>query len=380
LLSINGTTVRNQTHAEELLRNAKNMSPDDKNLISLKFLQNADENYAIKDLNFTSINNPKVKNEPDLVQNLHQICDKEFLSGNYNSALGTALSALSLSQSTGLSISFKQTYIAQSYEKIAICMKKLGNIVDAITNYNSALEILVNLHGKKNFKVLKILENLGNLYCKSKQYDSSFEIFKELLDIIEFFDMKHFDQRAVGNIYHSFAILYREVGENEKSEQKALQSLEIRTLYLGENHPDIARSLNFIASLKMQKGDIRLDVENMFLKAFDILNNSLPVSFLEMLNLAMLSRNIAWYYCNRRDYSKAELYKRREVELRYSLLHLGCGKNLDFPGALWGLAKILRKNGKHTESDQVKEKAVNAYSSSKTCSQQRIKANVSCIL
>ena len=36
LLSINGTTVRNQTHAEELLRNAKNMSPDDKNLISLK--------------------------------------------------------------------------------------------------------------------------------------------------------------------------------------------------------------------------------------------------------------------------------------------------------------------------------------------------------
>ena len=69
-----------------------------------------------------------------------------------------------------------------------------------------------------------------------------------------------------------------------------------------------------------------------------------------MSSIATLTRNLAWLYVKRRNYLDAEVYKRKEVDIRLQIAHTHGHNQSDLHSAHYGLAKILRKCGKDNES------------------------------
>jgi tetratricopeptide (TPR) repeat protein len=81
-----------------------------------------------------------------------------------------------------------------------------------------------------------------------------------------------------------------------------LRSLSIREHRLGRDHPDVAQSLNNLATLYISQGHY-LDAETLFIRSLSISENSLG---LDHLNVSTCLNNLAELYRNQSRYAEAE--------------------------------------------------------------------------
>ena len=227
LIEINGTAVRTQKHAEELLLAAK---------------------YETQDLVLRLIRNSCLI-DSSLLATFHKICDERFLNGSYNIALNAANRALTLTISHITQRSGLKDAVSKCYEKLGRIYRKLGNPYNSIKSYKLALTILEQLHGIESVHLAEVLEVLINLYRKERRIDKSFLLCQRLLKILQKNDLNSTDKRIIGNTHHNIAFVYRARLELDKAESAATHAMELRAIQLGNNHPDVAQSLNFLASV-----------------------------------------------------------------------------------------------------------------------------------
>ena len=315
LISVNGVRVQDKNHAEFLITAAK-QGPREAS-ISLRFLRGVLEDSDVRLLYETS----EEQCTEALLKRCLSICDCEFSQGQYVKASQSAMQCLFFARAYQSSDSGKDRLLATCYEKAGYCAKKLGDHDGAIMHFEQALVLVTRLLGSYSLQLIPIFDNLISLYRRVKNYDASFTSSEHLLGILERNEGAPIDHRTIGNTYHSIAFIYRVRKEFAKAESVAVHALELRTLRLGRNHSDVAQSLNFLASLRLERGDTSSETENMYLEALHILTNDENSASFSIQETAMtLMRNISWFYCSRSDYARAEDYKRREIELRLQVI------------------------------------------------------------
>ena len=120
----------------------------------------------------------------------------------------------------------------------------------------------------------------------------------------------------VASSLNNLASLYQEQGRYEKAEPLYLQALELRKSLLGDRHPDVASSLNNLASLYQEQGRYE-KAEPLYLQALELrkllLGNRHP-------DVATSLDNLASIYVSQSQYEKAEPLLIQVLELRKSLL------------------------------------------------------------
>lgn len=100
-----------------------------------------------------------------------------------------------------------------------------GNILDAITFYNQALEIFKEL-GRLT-EMANILEKLGDIYQLRQKFDQALKAYKACLDICENFE----DEVSTAIIAEKIVFAYKEQGQYEKMLPYLYRILEIAEKY-----------------------------------------------------------------------------------------------------------------------------------------------------
>lgn len=312
LISVNGIRVLSKTHAESLIVAAKK-SPCGVS-ISLRLLRGVLER---SDVHLLYDHADIQQCSEALLQRYLTTCDFEMAQGNHAKALQAALQAQFIAKSYR---NGDNNLLINCYEKAGYCAKKLGDNVEAVKHFESALVLLTSMHGGYSMRLISSFEMLSGLYRRLKNYPASFTACENVLGILDKNERADVDRRLIGNTYHSIAFVYRACNDLVKAESAAVHALELRSLHLEKTHLDIAQSLNFIASLRLERGDISSETENMYLEALNIMSqDGNSTIFTGQQTTATLLRNISWFYCNRSDYSRAEEYKRKEIELRFQV-------------------------------------------------------------
>ena len=110
------------------------------------------------------------------------------------------------------------------------------------------------------------------------------------------------DHPDVASSLNNLALLYESQGRYEKAEPLYLQALELRKRLLGDDHPDVATSLNNLAGLYKSQGHYE-EAEPLYLQALELykrlLGNDHPHVAYSLNNLAVL-------YYNQGRYKEAE--------------------------------------------------------------------------
>jgi tetratricopeptide (TPR) repeat protein len=312
LISVNGIRVLSKKHAESLIAAAKEGSTDA--CISLRFLRGVLER---SDVHLLYEHSDIHQCSEALLQRYLTTCDFEIAHESHTKALQAAKQALFIAKSYRNS---DDNLLINCYEKAGYCAKKLGDNVEAVKHFESALVLLTSMHGGHSVRLISSFEMLSGLYRRLKNYPASFTACENMLAILDRNEGADVDRRLIGNTYHSIAFVYRAHNELVKAESAAVHALELRSLHLEKTHLDIAQSLNFVASLRLERGDISSETENMYLEALNILSQGTNCTIVTgQQTTATLLRNVSWFYCNRSDYSRAEEYKRREIELRFQV-------------------------------------------------------------
>ncbi|WP_008313855.1 CHAT domain-containing protein [Leptolyngbya sp. PCC 6406] len=169
---------------------------------------------------------------------------------------------------------------------------------EALASWQQALELYRALGNRQRQGA--VLENLGTAYANLGDYRRAIEFFEQALAIRrEQLGDNHPD---VAQSLNSLAELYQAMGRYGEAEALFQQALAIRREQLGDGHPDVAQSLNSLAAL-YQAQDRYGEAELLYQQALAILRQGLgPAHSSHAISL----NNLALLYQAQRRYEDAE--------------------------------------------------------------------------
>ncbi|MFM6786609.1 MAG: tetratricopeptide repeat protein, partial [Microcystis panniformis] len=143
---------------------------------------------------------------------------------------------------------------------------------------------------------------------------------------------------------NNLAALYNSQGRYTEAEPLYLQALYLRKRLLGDNHPDVAQSLNNLALLYNSQGRYT-EAEPLYLEALDLCKRLLGDNH---PHVALSLNNLAGLYDSQGRYTEAEPLFLEALDLRKQLL----GDNHpDVALSLNNLAELYRSQGRYTEAE-----------------------------
>jgi tetratricopeptide (TPR) repeat protein len=148
----------------------------------------------------------------------------------------------------------------------------------------------------------------------------------------------------VATSLNNLAELYKFQGKYEEAEPLFLQALELRKRLLEENHPDVAHSLNNLAELYRSQGRYT-EAEPLHLQALELRKRLLGDNHLDF---AQSLNNLATLYGFQARYTEAEPLYLQALELYKRLLGDNHPHVAQF---LNNLATLYRYQGRYTEAE-----------------------------
>ena len=165
---------------------------------------------------------------------------------------------------------------------------------------------------------------------------------KKCLDIVK--QRLGEDHPDVATSLNDLALLYYYQGRYEEAEPLYLQALELRKKLLGEDHPDVATSLNDLALLYYYQGRYE-EAEPLYLQALELRKKLLGE---DHPDVATSLNDLALLYNNQGRYEEAEPLYLRAIELYKKLL----GENHpDVATSINNLAALYYYQGKYSEAE-----------------------------
>jgi tetratricopeptide (TPR) repeat protein len=175
--------------------------------------------------------------------------------------------------------------------------------------YEKQISISINRFGEKHLEVASSYNNLARLYNYLCYYIEAEEYYNKAKDICE--TLLEVNNLYMATILNNIALLYSSPNLDPKSfthfqnncikaEDLFYQALEIRKNNLGDNHPDVAESLNNLGMLYVENDNYE-EAEEFLQRALEIRKSNYGTEhpkFAESLN------NLAYFYKKRYYYSK----------------------------------------------------------------------------
>jgi tetratricopeptide (TPR) repeat protein len=150
----------------------------------------------------------------------------------------------------------------------------------------------------------------------------------------------------VARSLNDLAASYKNQGRYDEAEPLYLRALEIRTSQLGNNHPDVARSLNNLGVLYQSQGRYG-EAESLHLRSLDITERNLGKDHPDLSNNL---NNLAELYRNQKLYYKAESLYLRSLDIKERLF----GKeHPDIFPVLNNLALLYQSQGRYSEAESL---------------------------
>ena len=193
---------------------------------------------------------------------------------------------------------------------------------------------------------------LARFYEGQAQYNLAERYYNNCLEAVQSrLGENHPD---VATSLNNLAGLYDSQGRYEEAEPLYLQALELRQRLLGENHPDVATSLNNLAGLYYSQGRYE-EAEPLYLQALELYRRLLGENHPDV---ATSLNNLAGLYDSQGRYEDAEPLYLQALELYKRLL----GENHpSVASSLNNLALLYNTQGNYTEAEALSQQALTIY-------------------
>jgi tetratricopeptide (TPR) repeat protein len=218
--------------------------------------------------------------------------------------------------------------------------KDIESVKDAIPHLLEVTQTLIAV--VRDDELLWLFDRLGNFYKGQGLYELAKPCFVKCLNVAK--KRLGNDHPDVATSLNNLAGLYYAQGCYKEAEHLYLQALKLRKHFLGNNHIEVATTLNNLAGLYYAQ-ERYSEAENLYLDALKLRKrfqrNNSPDVATTLNNLALV------YYAQGR-YSEAEPLYLEALEVRKYLL----GNNhLDVAKTLNNLASLYDAQGRYTEAE-----------------------------
>ncbi|WP_459478033.1 tetratricopeptide repeat protein [Clostridium saccharoperbutylacetonicum] len=195
-----------------------------------------------------------------------------------------------------------------------------GNYNKAIEFQSKALEIKQSLFDENHYEIAFCKSLLANAYTDVKAYDKAKVLYQSAIDICNY-SLRNM-QRDVATIYNDFGWCYQESGDYLMAEKMYTTSLEIINTLYPESNLDTARTLQNLASVKLDPAfEPKEDNIN---KAISLTEEAIRIhkKFNDTISIdyANAISNLSNYYLLRGQISKAIDYLEESIKLYRKIL------------------------------------------------------------
>ena len=164
--------------------------------------------------------------------------------------------------------------IAESLHNLAYFFQQIDDDELAVSHYRRSIEIERRRRQTPEVeKQLAIgLSSLGTLLQTEGRLDEAEQVYEEALALREKLYARDADDLLLLDLVRTRinrGTLWMRQGRLDEAENVFRQSLAIRRRILGEEHPDVARTLNQLASVLFQRGELE-QAEEKFSEALDV--------------------------------------------------------------------------------------------------------------
>ncbi len=218
-------------------------------------------------------------------------------------------------------------------EQIEAVALSIPHIVESATELEQWLE---------GENLIPSFQGLGRFYQGQGFYDLAEPWYEQCLEVTRRrLGEEHSD---VATSLNNLALLYCSQGRYTEAEPLYLEALDLRKQLLGDNHPHVALSLINLASLYEYQGRYT-EAEPLYLQALDLTKRLLGDNH---PHVATSLNNLALLYRSQGRYTEAEPLYLEALDLRKQLL----GDNHpDVASSLNNLALLYYSQGRYTEAE-----------------------------
>ncbi|MDJ0694828.1 tetratricopeptide repeat protein [Mastigocoleus sp. MO_188.B34] len=204
-----------------------------------------------------------------------------------------------------------EEYLIRAFNRVMLAIAKQIDEIDSLTlkDITKFASAIPHLAETKNPKLIQYISNddliwafvgNGRFYEDQGLYDQAQSWYEQCLEVVKKqLGEEHLD---VATSLNYLALLYKNQGRYAEAEPLFLKALEMRKCLLGEEHPGVAESLNNLANLYNNQGWYE-KAEPLFLQALDMRKHLLGE---EHPDVAESLNNLANLYKDQGRYEEAE--------------------------------------------------------------------------
>jgi tetratricopeptide (TPR) repeat protein len=273
---------------------------------------------------------------------LHQLI-REFLTGK--------LELERLAEADQLKQRFCQVMVTAS-QQIPDTPTQQDIITAAPTIPHLAEAVEHQTNGFSDEDLIEPFSGLGRFYEGQGAYSRAEPWYEQcLITARERLGEEHLD---VALSLNNLANLYKSQGKYAEAKPLYLQALELRKRLLGEEHPDVALSLNNLANLYRSQGKYA-EAEPLYLQALELRKRLLEE---EHPDVASSLNNLALLYSSQGRYAEAEPLYLQALELWKRLLG---EEHPDVALSLNNLALLYSSQGRYAEAEPLLHQALELW-------------------
>jgi tetratricopeptide (TPR) repeat protein len=218
----------------------------------------------------------------------------------------------------------------------------IESVQDAIPHLTQVVQNLIN--AVQDEDLIWVFVGLGRFYEGQGLYALAEPWYEQCLKVVQArLGEQHPD---VATSLNNLAYLYNLQGRYNEAEPLYLQALELRKRLLGEQHPDVAHSLIHLALLYQCQGRYS-EAESFYMQALALYKRLLGE---EHPDVAECLNNLALLYYYQGRYTEAEPLSLQAIEIDKRLLG---EENPGFATDLHNLALIYCAQGRYNEAETV---------------------------
>lgn len=241
--------------------------------------------------------------------------------------------------------------IARNLSSLGVIMHYGGNYEAAQDYYEEALAMQRRLLGSEHQDIIDSIYLLAVLNSQKRNYETAERYFDEAIAMQQTLDKNH---KMMSVLLSDKGALLRLKGDYQAAEPLLRKALAMQRKRLGDEHPDVARSVTQLARLLREKGEYA-DAEILFKEALAVKRKLLGD---EHPDVALALNSLALLYREQGDLAGAEALFRQALELGNKVMG---AKHPEVALTKERLALVLKERGDYAAAESLLLEALTFY-------------------